>query len=54
MTVVLHEGPGADSFIHNVAVSDHPVNIKMRESIQAFQGMDMGAPPPGPMPVKVV
>jgi hypothetical protein len=54
LAVVLHEGPGAGAFMHNVAVSDNPVDIQMRESIAKFHGMDMSAPPPGPMPVKLV
>jgi hypothetical protein len=54
LAVVLHEGPGAGAFMHNVAVSDNPVDIQMRESIAKFHGMDMSAPPPGPMPFKLV
>ena len=54
MAVVLHEGPGADSFMHNVAVSDNSFDKFMKESISGFHGMDMTAPPPGPMPVKLI
>lgn len=54
LAVVLHEGPGADSFMQNVAASDHPTDILMREHIEKFHGMDMSAPPPGPMPEKLV
>ena len=54
MAVVLHEGPGADTFMHDVAVSDHPVDVLMKESIEKFHGMDMSAPPPGPMPEKLI
>ena len=54
LAVVLHEGTGAESFMHNVAVSEHPTDILMKENIQKFHGMDMSAPPPGPMPEKLV
>lgn len=54
LAVVLHEGPGAESFMQNVAVSDHPTDIFMRESIEKFHGMDMSAAPQGPMPVKLI
>jgi len=40
--------------MHNIAVSKNPVDIKMKESIEKYHGMDMSAPPPGPMPVKMV
>jgi len=54
MAVVLHEGPGADSFMQNVAVSENKVDIMLKESIAKFHGMDLSVPPPGPMPVKLV
>ena len=54
MAVVLHEGPGADTFMPNVAKSDNAFDIWIKESIEDFHGMDLGAPPPGPMPVKMV
>jgi hypothetical protein len=54
LAVVLHEGPGAKSFMQNVAVSEHPTDVLMKESIEKFHGMDMSAPPPGPMPEKLV
>ncbi|HKI87672.1 MAG TPA: hypothetical protein VKA38_01510 [Draconibacterium sp.] len=54
MAAVLHEGPGADTFMHDIAVSDNPVDIEMRKKIESFHGMDLSAPPPGPMPVKLV
>ncbi len=54
MAVVLHEGPGADSFMHNIAVSENSVDKQMRESIEKFHGMNLNAPPPGPMPVKLI
>ena len=54
LAVVLHEGPGADAFMQNVATSDHPVDVLMKESISKFHGMNMDAPPPGPIPKKVI
>ena len=52
--VVLHEGPGADTFMQKVAVSDHSFDKLMTEKIMEFHGMDLGAPPPGPMPVELI
>jgi len=54
MAVVLHEGPGADSFMQNVAVSENSFDKSLKKSIKDFHGMDLDAPPPGPMPVKLV
>ena len=54
MAVVLHEGPGADTFMPNVAKSDHEFDVWMKESIEGFHDMDLSAPPPGPMPVKMI
>jgi hypothetical protein len=54
LAVVLHEGPGAETFMHNVAVSKNATDIFMKESIEKFHGLNMSAPPPGPMPVKLV
>lgn len=54
LAVVLHEGPGADTFMHDIAVSDNPVDVAMRKKIEGFHGMNLSGPPPGPMPVKMV
>lgn len=54
MAVVLHEGPGADTYMPNIAKSDNAFDVWIKESIEDFHGMDLGAPPPGPMPVKMV
>jgi len=53
MAAVLHEGPGADSFMQAVAASDHAFDVSMKESIESFHGMNLSAPPPGPMPEKL-
>lgn len=54
MAVVLHEGPGAEMYMSNIAKSDNAFDIWVKESIEDFHGMDLSAPPPGPMPVKMV
>ena len=54
MAVVLHEGPGADTFMHDVAVSNNSFDVNMRKQIESFHGMNLSGPPPGPMPVKLV
>lgn len=53
MAVVLHEGPGADSFMQKVAASDNKTDLQFKESLSKFHGMDLNGPPPGPMPVKL-
>jgi hypothetical protein len=54
VAVVLHEGTGSDFFMQNVGASKNAFDIWFRESVQGFHGMDLNAPPPGPMPVKVL
>ena len=54
MAVVLHEGPGSETFMQNVAHSENSFDVLMKQLIEDFHGMDMGAPPPGPMPVKLL
>jgi len=54
VAVVLHEGPGAETFMQNVANSDNSFDVWMKESIEDFHGMELGAPPPVPMPVKMI
>lgn len=53
VAIVLHEGPGADSFMENVARSDNGFDVWMREHIEKFHNMKLDAPPPGPLPVKM-
>ena len=53
MVAVLHEGPGADTFMHDVAVSKKPFDVEMKKQIESFHGMDLSGPPPGPMPEKL-
>jgi hypothetical protein len=54
LAVVLHEGPGADTFMQNVAVSENSVDILFKNSVLEYHGMDISGPPPGPMPVKLL
>ncbi len=54
MAVVLHEGPGADTFMQKIATSENKTNLLFKESLGKFHGMDLNAPPPGPMPVKLI
>jgi len=54
MAVVMHEGPGGDTFMQKLAQSDHSFDVAMRQRIEEFHNMNLSAPPPGPMPVKMV
>ncbi len=53
MAVVLHEGPGEDTFMQTLAESDNSFDVWMVESIEDFHDMEMGAPLPGPTPEKM-
>lgn len=53
VAVVLHEGPGSDTFMQKIAQSENSFVIWMKENIEDFHDMKLGAPPPGPMPVKM-
>ncbi len=54
MAVVMHEGPGGDTFMQKLAQSDHSFDLSMRQHIEEFHQMDLAAPPPGPPPVKML
>ncbi|KPL11876.1 MAG: hypothetical protein AMS26_19355 [Bacteroides sp. SM23_62] len=53
MAVVLHEGPGADSFMQKLGQSDQSFDLWMRQHIEDFHDMRLDQPPPGPPPVKM-
>ena len=53
MAIVLHEGPGADSFMQKLGQSDHTYDLNMRQHLEDFHGMRFDQPPPGPPPVKM-
>ena len=54
LAVVIHEGPGADSFMQKIAQSDNSFDLWMKESIESFHDMELGKPPPGPMPERML
>jgi hypothetical protein len=54
MAAVIHDGPGADEFMPNVANSNNSFDIWFKNSILDLHGMDLGAPLPGPNPVKMI
>ena len=53
MAVVLHEGPGADSFMQKLAESDHVYDLSFKNCIEEFHGFNFNEPFPGPKPVKM-
>ena len=48
--IALHEGPGSDEFMQKLASSDNAVDVRFKDSLKEFHGMDITKPPPGPMP----
>lgn len=54
MVAVIHEGLGADTFMSNVAKSENSFDIWFKDAILDLHGMDLGAPPPGPMPIRMI
>ena len=48
--IALHEGPGSDEFMQKLASSDNAVDVRFKDSLKEFHGMDLTQPPPGPMP----
>ena len=50
MVAVLQEGPGAETFIPKLAVSNHPVDEEFKKRVEEYNGFDVSAPPPGPLP----
>lgn len=54
MAVVLHEGPGADTFMEKVMHSENGFDKTFTKNLSEFHGMDPNSPPPGPPPVKVL
>ena len=53
MVVALHEGPGAEEFMHKVAESDDKFDLYFKEKLKEFHGIEFDSPPP-PMPVKMI
>ena len=54
LAVVLHEGPGADTFMQKVVQSENSFDKSFIKSVAEFHGMDTNVPPPGPLPIKVL
>ena len=54
VAAVLHEGPGADTFMQKLGQSDHPFDKSFVKAVEDFNGMDLKSPPPGPPPVKMI
>lgn len=54
VAAVLHEGPGADTFMPNIAQSENSFDAWFKKCVEDLNGMDLGAPPPGPMPVQMI
>jgi len=54
VVVALHEGPGAESFMQNVAKSNDDFEVDFKSKLMEYHGMDLSGPPPGPMPVKLI
>lgn len=54
LAIVLHEGPGSDTFMSAIATSDHPFDQWFRESIGRFHGVDFSEPMAGPPPEEVI
>jgi len=54
LAVVIHEGPGADTFMQKISQSEHSFDVWMKGHIESFHNMNLGEPPPGPMPVQMI
>jgi hypothetical protein len=54
LAVVLHEGPGGETFMEKVAQSENSFDKSFAKKVAEFHGMDLNAPPPGPPPTKVL
>lgn len=54
LAIVLHEGPGGDSFMQDLGHSDNSFDKSFAKSIKEIHGMDVNAPPPGPQPVQMI
>ena len=51
IAVAQHEGPGADTFMAKLGSSTDSFDQWFAGKIKEVHGMDVSAPPPGPMPV---
>ncbi len=53
VAIVLHEGPGAATFMQELATSEHEFDVAFRNQISKIHGIDFSAPPPGPPPALI-
>ena len=50
VVAALHEGPGAENFMSDLATSDHEFDVWFRDSITDIHNIDFNAPLPGSPP----
>ena len=50
VVVAQHEGPGAETFMPKLASSTDVFDVWFAGKIKEMHGLDVSAPPPGPMP----
>jgi len=48
--VVLHEGPGADDVMAKLGSSTNSFDLWFADKVKEIHGLDLSAPPPGPVP----
>jgi hypothetical protein len=48
--VVIHEGPGGETLMPNLATSDNEFDVWFRDNVEALHGIDFSNPPPPPEP----
>jgi hypothetical protein len=54
IAVVLHEGPGADSFMPKLSESDNNFDVWFKDSVEDIHRMRLDQPSPGPLPQKMI
>ena len=50
--IAIHGGPGSDTFMQKLGKSTNAFDKWFAGKIKEIHGMDVSAPPPGPMPQK--
>ena len=48
--IALHQGSGSDELMQKLAGSDNEFDLRFKDRLKEFHGMDLTQPPPGPMP----
>ena len=54
VVVAIHEGPGSAELMPNVAASSNAFDKYFVAKLAEIHGMDLKAPPPGPMPERML